>query len=728
MNADAPSAGRSAPARRPRVRWARGAASAVGVAVIAVLAFALLWPARVPSYAAVRAAYVPSDAWLLDRHGEVIASRRIRYDVRRLAWVPLADVSPALVTAIIEGEDRDFWHHHGVEWRSVAGAARDDLVRNHRRGASTITMQLATLLRGRRADRGWGQWLAKLQQVRMARALERAWTKPQILETYLNFLGYKGELQGIGAATAQLAGKTPAGLSVPESLVLAALLPNPGAAPQRVIGRACARGRDLHPAIDCATVRVAAHEILASNSVMASDSLAPQLARELLKHPGERLRISLDARIQRMTRDIVRSHISALSDHNVRDGAALVVDNTTGEVLAYVSSAAPDSRGAEVDGVRAPRQAGSTLKPLLYELALERRYLTAASLLADSPLSLDTASGVYIPQDYDHDFKGLVSVRTALASSLNVPAVRTLVLTGVEVFRDRLNALGYSGIKRESSYYGYSLALGSAEVTLWQQAQAYRALARGGEWSPLTFTSDGSPAVSHRLLASDATFVVSDILGDPAARSITFGLDSHLDTNFWTAVKTGTSEDMRDNWCIGFSRHFTVAVWVGNYDGDSMRDVSGVSGAAPIWHDIMAALHGGLVSVEPAPPSGVTAELISFAPPVEPPRREWYLSGTRAVGAPVAAVPAAVRPGIQSPANGMILALDPDIPPGHQKVLIAVRGGSPGMRLKLNGLPLGPAVPARLWRPVPGAYYLTLEDGSGRQLDRVLFRVRGLTP
>lgn len=428
-----------------------------------------------------------------------------------------------------------------------------------------------------------------------------------------------------------------------------------------------------------------------------------------------------------MARDIVRSHINALSDHNVRDGAALVVDNATGEVLAYVSSAAPDSRAAEVDGVQAPRQAGSTLKPFLYELALERRYLTAASLLADSSLSLDTASGVYIPQDYDHDFKGLVSARTALASSLNVPAVRTLVLTGVEAFRDRLNALGYSGIKREGNYYGYSLALGSAEVTVWQQAQAYRVLARGGEWSPLTLTPDGAPVASRRLLASDATFVVGDILGDPAARSVTFGLDSHLNTNFWTAVKTGTSEDMRDNWCVGFSRDFTVAVWVGNYDGDSMRDVSGVSGAAPIWHDIMVALNRGLVSVEPAPPAGVTSELTTFSPAVEPPRREWYLHGTTAPNARVMVVPASVRPRIESPANGMIIAMDPDIPATHQRMLIAVRGARPGMRLMLNDRAFGPPIHDELWQPRPGTYYLTLEDASGRQLDRVLFRVRGLT-
>jgi penicillin-binding protein 1C len=722
MSAKAPSQRRT-----KLLRVGLACASAIGAVVVA-LVLTLLWPAQVPSFAAVRAAYVPSDAWLLDRSGVVIASRRVRYDVRRLAWVPLSDVSPALMTAIIEGEDRHFWWHRGVDWRSVAGAVRDELIHHHRRGASTITMQVATLLRGRRADGGWEEWFEKLEQMRIALALERSWTKPEILEAYLNLLGYKGELQGIGAAAAQLAGKAPSGLSVPESVVLAALLPDPGASSQRVIARACARGRELRPAVGCAAVGSAAHELLASNVAMANDSLAPQLARALLRRPGERLRTSLDARLQRMTRDIVRSHISALSDHNVRDGAALVVDNATGEVLAYVSSAAPDSHAAEVDGVRAARQAGSTLKPFLYELALERRYITAASLLADSALSLDTASGVYIPQDYDHDFKGLVSVRTALASSLNVPAVRTLVLTGVEAFRDRLNALGYSGIKREGEYYGYSLALGSAEVTLWQQAQAYRTLARGGEWSPLTLTPAAALPASHRLLARDAAFVVSDILSDPAARSVTFGLDSRLDTNFWTAVKTGTSEDMRDNWCIGFSRRFTVAVWVGNYEGDSMRDVSGVAGAAPIWHDIMAGLHRGLVSVEPAPPPGVTAEPTTFSPGVEPPRREWYLSGTidaTAAGARVGAVPPGARPTIESPANGMIIAIDPDIPAGHQRVLISVRGAGPGMSLTLDHRPLGTAVRAVLWQPRPGAYDLTLEDASGRQLDRVLFRVRG---
>ena len=292
-----------------------------------------------------------------------------------------------------------------------------------------------------------------------------------------------------------------------------------------------------------------------------------------------------------MARGVMQDHLRGLALHNVRDGAALVVDNATGDVLAYVGSAGPASRARHVDGVRARRQAGSTLKPFLYQLALERRYLTNASLLDDSPLGLDTATGVYLPQNYDRDFKGPVSVRTALGSSLNVPAVRALVLVGVEAFRDRLNALGYAGISEDGEFYGYSLALGSAEVSLWEQVAAYRTLARGGLAAPLRLRANDPAQAPSRMLAADATFLVTDILGDRAARVTTFGLDNNMNTAFWSAAKTGTSKDMRDNWCIGYTDRYTVGVWVGNFEGDSMRDVSGVTGAAPAWHDIMLALH-----------------------------------------------------------------------------------------------------------------------------------------
>jgi penicillin-binding protein 1C len=423
----------------------------------------------------------------------------------------------------------------------------------------------------------------------------------------------------------------------------------------------------------------------------------------------------------------------------VRDGAVLIVDNDSGEVLAYVGSAGSASHALEVDGVRAPRQAGSTLKPFLYELALERRYLTAASLLEDSPLNLDTASGVYIPQDYDHDFKGLVSVRSALAGSLNVPAVRTLVLVGVEAFRNRLHELGYTGITQSGEYYGYSLALGSAEVTLWEQAQAYRTLARGGEFSALRLTPKHQPASAavlqagslerRTVLPEDASFVVADILSDRGARAITFGLNNHLNTPFWSSAKTGTSKDMRDNWCIGFSNRFTVAVWVGNFEGDAMHDVSGVTGAAPVWQELITAAQDysgpgrSRDSIGPPPPAGVAAQNVHFAGAVEPARREWFLSGTALGGAITAADQGSVAH-LENPANGMIIALDPDVPPENQRVPISVRGARAGLTLKLNDHSLGSARALQLWTPRPGSFHLTLEDENGRIVDRILFTVR----
>jgi penicillin-binding protein 1C len=697
------------------------AAAVTVLSAAAGLAALCCWPAVMPAFASVQGGYTPSDAWLLDRNGEVLDSVRISHRERRLQWVPLRDVSPALISAVISGEDRNFWSHPGVDLHSVLGAVRDELIRHRHRGASTITMQLAGLLHAHHATRGRDALIWKMQQVREARALEQHWSKSQILEAYLNLLDYRGELQGIGAAARQLTGRTPAGLTLAQSAALAALLPQPGANTPQLLRRACARALALRPAPDCAAVREAVLAMSSTATPTASEGLAPQLAHALLRKPGQRLATTLDARLQRVAIRVLHDRLAELAGHNARDGAALIIDNASGEVLAYVGSGGPASRAAQVDGVRAARQAGSTLKPFLYELALERHYLTAASLLLDGPLSLQTASGVYIPQDYDHDFKGLTSVRTALASSLNVPAVRTLVLTGVDSFHDRLLALGYGHVTQDSQFYGYSLALGSAEVTVWEQAQAYHALARGGVWSPLHLTRDGRPAQS--LLDPGATFIIGDILSDPAARAVTFGLDNHLATEFWSAVKTGTSEDMRDNWCVGFSRDFTVAVWVGNFEGDSMRDVSGVTGAAPIWHDLLSAAQDGRPSAPPVPPAGVAAGPTQFAKRIEPARREWYLAGT-AVQGPVTPVPDQVRPGIQSPANGMIIALDPDIPADHQRLLISLRGTRPGMTLALNDQPLGGAAGQQLWSPRSGAWYLSLQDANGRTLDRVLFTVR----
>ena len=776
------------------LRHARRIALGVASALLAAVVGATIWfffPQEVPTFASVQAQWTPSDAYLLDRNGEVIDQQRMDFRVRRSEWTPLASVSPALVDAIVDGEDRRFWDHSGVDWLAVLAAISGD--RGLRSGASTITMQVTVRLDpSLRAGRSSGALARKLTQLRAARALETHWTKREILEAYLNLVHFRSELQGIGAASHFLAGKTPSGLTLPESLVLAALLPSPTSPPARIVTRACSRSTARQLSVPCTDIRTAATEMLgysaqpssaALNAAPAADALrrrkdapsaraelpvlaypareapidnalgsvsttrrstavqlAPQLARSLLTKPGQRVHTTLDAQIQRFALNALRTHLNQLTNRNVRDGAILVVENETGNVLAYVASAAATSKAKEVDGVRAHRQAGSTLKPFLYELALEQRYVTAASLLNDSPITLDTASGIYLPQNYDRDFKGLVSVRTALASSLNVPAVRTLILVGVEPFRERLNTLGYTNITQPGDFYGYSLALGSAEVSLWEHVQAYRTLARGGRASPIHVLP--TPATPNEtVLPEDATFITTDMLSDRAARTVTFGLDNHLNTPFWSAVKTGTSKDMRDNWCIGFSREFTVGVWVGNFEGDSMHDVSGVTGAAPVWQEIMLALHANVRSAPPAAPPGVITRLARFSPAVEPPRAERFLEQSTQSAEPAQlaelarasdrTAPAAetIRAAgdiarIDSPANGMVIALDPDIPLQFQRVPLSTRGTTDRMVLRLNDQTLGPADRDVMWVPARGTHVLALEDSAGHTLDSARFVVR----
>jgi penicillin-binding protein 1C len=708
---------------RGRLALVRSSLVLAAVLLSAILVVSAIWPAApVPSFEKVREGYRPSEAWLLDRRGRVIDVKRVDYGIRRLDWVPLDGVSPALRDAIVAGEDRRFWQHGGIDWTAAAGALRDRLTGGPNRGGSTISMQVAALLdptlKARSGGRGWGQ---KLAQMRAALLLEQEWDKRQILEAYLNLLDFRGELQGVGATARFLVGKHPSGLTTNESLVLAALLPSPAAAADRVAARACARSGG-----ECAGLRETAERLLGNARAARAPGLAPQLANALLHLPGERRRTTLDLDIQRRAAEALNRNLSGLTNRNVRDGAVLVVDNATGEVLAYVASSGGRSRARQVDGVRAPRQAGSTLKPFLYGLALEKRYLTPASLLEDSPINLQTGRGLYIPQNYDKDFKGTVSVRTALASSLNVPAVRTLVLVGVEPFRDRLHRIGYAGIDKDGEYYGFSLALGSAEVTLWEQVTAYRTLARGGLLSPLKLDPAQAAGQDRRIMPEAAAFLVGSILSDRAARVTTFGLASNLDTRFWSAVKTGTSKDMRDNWCIGFSRRYTVGVWVGNFEGDSMHGVSGVSGAAPVWQDVIAHLDQGGDVGPPAVPAGVVSQRVAFDPAVESPREDWFLDGTET--ALMRAVPGGDFARIVSPAHGVVIALDPDIPADNTRVPVRAEGADGSLSLKIDGRVLGRADASYLWAPRPGAHTVLLQRSDGSVVDRAQVTVRDIKP
>ena len=711
-----------------------------GLAVLFGLADWLTRSPPLPTFAHVRAAWRPSESWLYDRHGTLLDSSRVDFAARRLAWTPLAEVSPVTRATIVAAEDRRFADHGGVDWLALAGAARDRIEGKRPRGASTLAMQVAGFLSPELARPGARGWLDKLRQIRAAWALGSRWQRNEVLEAYLNLAGFRGEAQGIGAAALSLFGKTPAALTRDDALLLAALLPQPKADAAAIARRACALAGSTHPRSLRARSRSAFPGVSTSldtngcegwlaqaatmlgpaRSLALDPGLAPHLADRLLKQPGLRITTTLDARVQRVAAAALRRQLLGLGGTRARDGAVVVLDNASGDVLAYVGGIGGASTSPSVDGASAYRQAGSTLKPFLYADAIEKGYLTAASILDDTPVQLDTASGLYVPQNYDKGFKGPVSARQALAGSLNVPAVRTLLLVGVEQFRDRLWDTGYKGLVEDGDYYGYSLALGSAEVTLLEQANAYRSLANGGRWSPLRVTIDAARIAPRAITTPAAAWIVGDILSDPSARAVTFGLDSALRLPFWAAAKTGTSKAMRDNWCVGWSRRYTVAVWVGNVEGDPMRAVSGTSGAAPVWRDVMTALGG---DPAPPPPPGVERRPIRFASGLEPPRREWFVRGTGL--ATVAAAPTqARRPRITSPVSGSVYALDPDIPADRQRLAVATSGDVSAHRLWLDTRDLGAAGAQPLVLAAPGRHRLRLTDLAGKVIDQVVFTMR----
>jgi penicillin-binding protein 1C len=459
--------------------------------------------------------------------------------------------------------------------------------------------------------------------------------------------------------------------------------------------------------------------------LLALDGDAPHLARRMLTSSGERVRSTLDARMQRFAVAALEQHLRELEARNVEDGAVIVLDNASGEVLAWVGSSGAGSRAAEVDGVIARRQPGSALKPFLYALAIERRLLTAASIVDDSSLAVTTTAGLYVPQNYDHSFRGKVSLRTALGASLNVPAVRTLSLLGYESFYEKLRALGFDTLTRSADHYGYSLALGGAEVTLLALANAYRTLASGGRYSRLILSPDQPIAGVTQAIDPGVAYVVSDILADAGARAATFGLASPLATRYPASVKTGTSTDMRDNWAVGYTTRYTVGVWVGNFSGEPMHDVSGVSGAAPVWREIMDFLHEGAAPPRPRVPDGVVRQTVEYANRIEPIREEWFLAGTQSARIIAIDSPPG-RPRIVSPANGALLAVDPDIPPARQRVLVHVAGAHPDTRLQIGSARHRAGEPF-LWRPTPGRHVLRLVDGQGVELDRTMVTVRGIS-
>ena len=510
---------------------------------------------------------------------------------------------------------------------------------------------------------------------------------------------------------------------------------------------------------DCVGLDLYVTAALQRNEFNASSGIAPHVARRVLTSGSPRTVVTtLRAPLQRFAVQTLDRHLRELRNRNVQDGAIVVLDNATGAVLAWVGSSGELGRAGEVDFVTALRQPGSTLKPFLYAQAIAERRLTAASLLDDSSTHIQTAGGLYIPQNYDRQFKGWVSVRTALGSSLNVPAVRALVMVSPDAFAKQLKMLGLP-LKEAGDFYGYSLALGSAEVSLLNLTNAYRSLANGGRVSPTFLTvrpETTNTQATSQVIDPRAAYIVSDILSDTNARARSFGSDSVLTTRFWSAVKTGTSKDMRDNWAVGYSQRYTVGVWVGNASGAPMWDVSGTTGAAPVWAAVMQFLHQNEASKAPLAPANVVQNSVEFQAQLsqngfsalEATRQEWFIAGTEQLQFAINNIanksintPAADQNNVQnniqnnvqnnaritSPTSGTIIALDPDIPPNRQRVSFQAEGqisGNASVSWLIDGKPFAKGNTAK-WLPWPGRHVVQLVDAKGAKLDEIKLEVRG---
>ncbi|MGE0763070.1 MAG: penicillin-binding protein 1C [Bdellovibrionales bacterium] len=692
------------------------------LAAVSAAAF-VFWGSPQPKmFKAVQRAYRSSELVLLDRDGLVLHEARQLSTVRRLPWTSLDHVPYALQKMILRAEDKRFYNHFGVDVFAFAKVALISLTGRHYRGASTISMQLVELLQ-RGGKGGQRRSLAqKLKQMHAAIGLEQRWSKSQIFEAYLNLLYFRGELQGIAAAAQGIFGKDPLALTDWESAVVTSLIRAPNASADKVLSRTCWIMADISS--PCQPPEALAKSLSSSYWIKPLERLAPHLMRHLPKERLEgRVVTTLKRELQVKVRDILNEQVSRLREQNLTDASAVVLDNATGDVLAYVGNIGEKSASPHVDAAFAQRQAGSTLKPFIYGLALQKKLITAASVLPDTPTDVAVSTGLYRPANYDRRFRNNVSARVALASSLNIPAVKVLEAVTVEKAVELLNELGFTGLQR-ADFYGPSVALGSVDVRLLELSNAYRSLANEGRWSPLRFLQDDSiQAESRQALSPEAAFIVSDMIADRGSRGATFGWENALATRYWTAVKTGTSKDMRDNWCVGYSKRYTVGVWAGNLTGAAMWNVSGVQGAAPAWMEIMNFLHQRETSIAPTRPLGVSTKKVRFSDSNQT-IEEWFINGTEPPGETIRVMRQA-QSRLLYPVDQTMVALDPDIPLKQQKIYFTVNEPEAHQVLRLNGRRLAKAQTEVGWTPYPGRFKLELVDRQGKALDVVHFQVRG---
>jgi penicillin-binding protein 1C len=590
---------------------------------------------------------------LYDRHGHPLGESLTAVETSA-AWTPLDQLSPELAAAAVAAEDKRFYSHHGLDWLAIGRALITNLrARRTVSGASTLTQQVARMVLADEArthdepppPRSLWQ---KLKEAHLALRLERSFSKRDILEAWLNRVPVGGVARGVTAGALRYFGVHPSVLSLEQAALLVGLPRGPTVLrPQHEPGAAKRRRNRVLHSMEAAGLlsHARAAQAQAAPIEASEPSTQPMRARlgawvahELIdrgRPVAGAVTSTIDEHLEAQITALIRAHIKPLRDRGVKSAAVVVIDHTTDELLALIGSAdESDPRWGQVHAAFALRQPGSALKPFVYLSALEHGK-TLASIAADVEQAFPDLHGTYLPTNYDRRYHGPVRYRDALAQSLNVAAVDVLRNVGVHAAADVLERAGISTISRQPEHYGLGLTLGSLDVQLLELTEAYAVLARGGlRRATRVIAGDPPPTGGTPVFDPKQVFLIADALSDPSARAPQFGLSSVLHTPYWTAVKTGTSKGFRDNFCMGFSRRYTVGVWVGDPEGHPMQHVSGVAGAGPIWRGVMDLLHETEPSRRPEPPAGLVKRTICPLSGARPgancpgTKEEWFVAGT----------------------------------------------------------------------------------------------------
>lgn len=600
--------------------------------VVAVLLMMAYWLRDVPSPTVLGTTNFPESSQIFDRDGKLLYEF---YGDRRRLPVALTDLPKSLIEATIAIEDANFYKHWGFDLRGILRGLYRTVLQRRLQGGSTITQQLvknALLSQERTLSR-------KIKEAVLTIITEAMYSKDQILEMYFNQTPYGGTMWGIGAASRGVFNKEAKDLTLAEATLLAGLpgsptkyspFSNPEAAKNRQ-GLVLNRMEDLK-FINADQRKMAEEEdlnyFMAKGNILAphfvfyvKEQLVDRYGLDRVNEGGLKITTTLDMDIQLMTEATMSAELARLEKNKVSNGAVLIINPKDGQVLAMVRS--KDYFATDIDGAynvtTAMRQPGSSIKPLNYAVGIETGKITAASVLNDQPVCFkQEGSTNYCPTNYGGNYFGLQTVRNSLGNSLNIPAVKVLKLNGIKDFIASASAMGIRTFN-DSSDYGLSLTLGGGEVKMTEMAVAYGVLANMGLRQDLvsvlkitdkngTLLEEFGYAPGERVLSRETAFIMQQILSDDGARSMVFGRGSMLNIKGHpeVAVKTGTTNDMRDNWTIGYTQDYVVVVWVGNNDSSKMGHlVSGTTGAAPIWNRVMTNLLKEKTMRKPTMPNNV---------------------------------------------------------------------------------------------------------------------------